>query len=307
MQIKELYSQVARLGFEDSLEDAKSFYHSANRALLQINALRPSIGAQTINHHPLPSLLGDSYFAPKEIFGEVEFATAEDVRSYYFEADGNGFFRIERLKEDGTSWEIARQDVLSVAEGERNFKPYRGDLSMSGEYPKGTYKIVFWGDFLFNVRRVALYGATYSNRDEDVPAYTPYSMYDMSVIAKDFLEFASPPVEESDIYGKKIDGYSIEGNNIVFPYDQTGTYRVLYHRKPIALEYKNDPTSDETVIDLDGELSSLMPILVASYILLEDEKEKAYYYMDLYRERAAYIVANRRNRDPIKIKNKYGW
>jgi hypothetical protein len=62
-----------------------------------------------------------------------------------------------------------------------------------------------------------------------------------------------------------------------------------------------------TVIDLDPELCTLLPLLVASYVWLEDEEEKASYYMNLYRERAADIERKNRSYAPIKIKNIYGW
>ena len=41
MKISELYESVAKLGFEDSLEDIPAFFYAANRAVLQVNALRP--------------------------------------------------------------------------------------------------------------------------------------------------------------------------------------------------------------------------------------------------------------------------
>ena len=64
---------------------------------------------------------------------------------------------------------------------------------------------------------------------------------------------------------------------------------------------------DETVIDLDEELSTLLPLLVASYIWLDDDADRAEYYMTLYRARAAEVAALERNHAPVNMKDVYGW
>ena len=65
MTVAELYKQVAQLGFEVSLEDDDRFYYAANRALLQVNEVRPAISYYLINHKPLKNLLSDSAFSPR--------------------------------------------------------------------------------------------------------------------------------------------------------------------------------------------------------------------------------------------------
>ena len=66
MTVAELYKQVAQLGFEVSLEDDDRFYYAANRALLQVNEVRPAISYYLINHKPLKNLLSDSAFSPSK-------------------------------------------------------------------------------------------------------------------------------------------------------------------------------------------------------------------------------------------------
>lgn len=304
MTVSELYVQVARLGFEDSLEDAKSFYHSANRALLQVNSLRPAIASRAINHHPLPNLLGDS-------FSSMEVNTSTDVvlealnaRAFYFEADGNGVFTIECL--NGDSWVSFGGGAIEDTTRSREFRAYYGVIKNGNDYATGMVRITFKGSFLYHIRRVALYGDILSDSPEDVPAFTPFVRYDMSKLTNDFLDFASPPIEDDT--GEKVRiGYNVEGNSILLPYDTCGVFRVLYRRCPRLLEYHVDPNEDDTEIDLDEELSSLMPILVAAYVWLEDEEGKAIHYMDIYRERAAQIKMQQRNNDPAVVKNVYGW
>ena len=89
MRVSELYKQVAQLGFEDSLEDDSRFYYAANRALLQVSAIRPAVSAYIINHKPMANLLKENTFTPIERSEDLCFE-ATDAKSYYFEADGNG-------------------------------------------------------------------------------------------------------------------------------------------------------------------------------------------------------------------------
>ena len=47
--------------------------------------------------------------------------------------------------------------------------------------------------------------------------------------------------------------------------------------------------------------------LIASYVWLEDEPEKASYYLTLYREQAANILADKKNLSPVTVRNDTGW
>lgn len=301
MTVSELYVQTAKLGFEDSLEDGKNFYHSANRALLQVSLVRPAIGSCVINHHPLPNLLGD-LFSPVQRVADLCFEAA-GAKSFYFEADGNGHCVVE-MEADG-EWTIISDIVLASAN--REFKPYRGFVKKGNEFAPGTVRLRFIGEYLYQVRRIALYGALYSAEKADIPAFSPFVSYSLPELAKDFIDFAMPPIEEDDGHTKAGLGYAIEGKNILLPYNKSGVVRVLYRKKPKSIEYRSDPEKDGTVIDLDEELCTLLPILVAAYVWLEDEEGKAAYYMDLYRERAAQIERKSRNAAPSIVKNVYGW
>ena len=84
MTVSELYKQVAQLGFEDSLEDEDRFYYAANRALLQVNSIRPVTKAHIINHKPLENKIKSVGFEPIEKYDDLCFY-AEDVKSYFFE------------------------------------------------------------------------------------------------------------------------------------------------------------------------------------------------------------------------------
>ena len=305
MKVSELYEQVSRLGFEDSLDDGKSFYHSANRALMQVGAIRPAVGACVINHNPLPNLLGDNFLTVEgtdKLIYEIE-----NAKAYYFEVDGSGTYVVEGYKEgkDGKEGEwgsIGGENFTSVGK----FTPCRG-LLRNGEETPHRARIVFTSEFRYRVRNLAFYDTVYSGNPNDVPAFEPYTFYDISALAKDFISFSSPPVHVDSGYDKMSIEYTIEGANVILPNSFSGVVRVLYNRRRKDIEYRTDPTKDNTVLDLDEELASLMPLLVASYVWLEDEEGKAAYYMNLYRERVADIERRKRNYNSFRIKNVYGW
>ena len=102
MQVKDLYSEVAKLGFETLLEDPKGFYHAVNRALIQITTVRPEVRSVTVAHEPVANLLNvDAEHSYKHCGGEdLIYLSAVGAKAYSFESDGNGYCYIETL-EDG--------------------------------------------------------------------------------------------------------------------------------------------------------------------------------------------------------------
>ena len=60
-------------------------------------------------------------------------------------------------------------------------------------------------------------------------------------------------------------------------------------------------------IDLNDELCAILPNLVASYIWVDDEPDKAQYYLSLYREQVAEITAREKDMRPFVYRNKTGW
>ena len=93
----------------------------------------------------------------------------------------------------------------------------------------------------------------------------------------------------------------------MLPYSVSGRFKVLYRRKPRELIYESFAEDDMTEIDLDPELCSLLPILMASYLWLEDEPSMAQYYLALYRERAADIERRGDDLSSVTVKSTNGW
>ncbi len=302
MTVSELYRQSAQLGFEDSLESGDRFYFAANRALLQVALLRPAISSCVIDHTPLVNRIAGASFDVIRRSRKLCF-TANNVKSYYFEADGNGELYVEGFINGG--WETIGSENLSST---RRFLPYRGIIKRDDAFFDGNVRLRFAGDYVYSVRNVALYGELFSSEKADVPAYEPFTAYDISTLKDDFLSLCSSPICEDDGYTKLNQEYRVEnGCKILLPYSATGVYKVLYRRKPEAIKTERLPENNNDKIDLDEELCTLLPLLVASYVWVEDEPSMAEYYAARYNERAAEILQRERNASPSIIRNTNGW
>lgn len=303
MRVAELYAQTALLGFEPSLEYTDAFYYAANRALMQINALRPRIGEYEIFRY-LPKNHVCAGFAPMVRESDICFE-AQGVKSYCFFAKGKGTLFIEMKR--GSAWSLIGERELDS----KDFAVYRGFIKADGEFTDETVRLRFAAhteaEYVYFVKCVAMYASLLGEGEADIPTYEEWTVYDMPTLADDFLAFDAPPKRadgselESGEYG--IDG----GKRLLLPYSARGVFKILYRRRPTPLEDTGEPENDVTEIDLDEELCALLPNLIAAYVWADDEPDKAQYYLTLYRERAQEIERRDKNYAPIKIINKSGW
>lgn len=304
MRVRELYEQVAGLGFEKSLEDDDWFYQAANRALLQVNLLRPAISSYVINHKPMTNLVKDSSFSPVQRAEDLCYEV-NDAKAYFFEADGIGTCYIERQDKNSGAWLIL--DAVELT-GTKRFSSYSGFIRDGKKFITGRVRLRFAGDFLYSVKCVAMYQHVYSAEVSDIPAYEAYTRYDIGSLVPDLLTLALPPITEDEEYKKLSGDFDVEGGRVILlPYSATGCFKILYNRRPREIINTGGAADDETIIDLDDELCSLLPILIASYIWIEDEPDRAQYYMTLYQARAAEITAKEKNHAPVNMKDVYGW
>lgn len=304
MNVAELYKQVAQLGFEDSLEDSDRFYYAANRALLQVCKVRPAIGHCLINHKPLLNLVGESTFSPVEKISDLTYE-ANDAKAYYFEADGNGVVYLEQYVADTDEWRVFGKVELK---SNQTFANYKGFIKKEGAFVRGRIRLRFTGEFLYSVKNIALYEHLYSGEVADIPAFEAYTRYNVKSLVSDFMAFCCPPIKETGENTILNQEYEQEGDStILLPYEKRGVYKVLYERRPKVIENTGANTDDMQEIDLDDELCSLMPILIAAYVWIDDEPQKSEYYLSLYRERVSEIVMSRKDTAPVAIKSANGW
>lgn len=304
MNVAELYKQTAQLGFEDSLDDSDRFYYAANRALLQVCKIRPAVGYYLINHKPLENLVVNATFSPVEKIDDLIYE-ASDAKSYYFETDGNGVLYVELYNAGTDKWDIISTQTLT---SKRTFVPYRGFIKKDGSFINGLIRLRFTGEFLYSVKSVAIYRNLISGDVADIPAYEAFTRYDIKELVSDFLALSCPPIQEADGHAVLNQEYAQEGDStILLPYNQKGVFKVLYERRPKEIVNTGETTNDNAVVDLDDELCSLMPILIAAYVWVDDEPSKSEYYMSLYRERVQEITYKQKDTAPVYMKNTNGW
>ncbi len=304
MTVSEVYTHTRGLCFEDTLESDERFYDALNRALLQASLLRPKIIKYPLYHNPPENLVTEASFAPVCKISELIYYASAPARSYYFEADGNGYAYLEYESLDG-EWEIAAEVMLSSG-GE--FRSYRGFVLVDGKPTEKRVRLRFSGDYLYSVKSVAMYSVLYSGEEKDIPAYRRYVPYDFSVLCADFLAFERFPLYSEG--GKNITAamYDIVGETtLLLPYEAGGMYCVCYRAKPKRVSTNDKPINSTETLDADEEICSLLPLLVASYLWFEDEPSRAQYYMELYRERAAELTAAKRTVKPAVYLDTNGW
>ena len=308
MTIKELYDSVAELGFETELESERlnGFILAANRAIVQINRIRPATSIYKLNHFPLVNKLSESTYEPVCKDDEALIFSTDGAKSYFFECNGNGIATIEKSTDFGETWETLAAVELVSEKGQ--FEKYRG-LILDGDKPYlGLVRIKFSGDYIYWVQNVAMYGSLLSADPESVPAFSKYISHDIASLTDDFVSFVCPPITDAQRDKGFIlnTDYFVEGaSKILIPASIKGVYDVVYNRRNKQLSLNDD--MEETNIDLDSELCCLMPNLVASYIWADDEPTKAEYYLTLYNAQVAEIMAREKNLKPVVYRNKTGW
>ena len=308
MTIKELYDSVAELGFETELESERlnGFILAANRAIVQINRIRPATSIYKLNHFPLVNKLSESTYEPVCKDDEALIFSTDGAKSYFFECNGNGIATIEKSTDFGETWETLAAVELVSEKGQ--FEKYRG-LILDGDKPYlGLVRIKFSGDYIYWVQNVAMYGSLLSADPESVPAFSKYISYDIASLTDDFVSIVCPPITDAQRDKGFIlnTDYFVEGaSKILIPASIKGVYDVVYNRRNKQLSLNDD--MEETNIDLDSELCCLMPNLVASYIWADDEPTKAEYYLTLYNAQVAEIMAREKNLKPVVYRNKTGW
>ena len=231
----------------------------------------------------------------------------------YFEYCGQGSLTVKLKRKDSDAYWSAGTIELQKSDGFKSqralIKTEKGVfLNFDTDY-SGDISLEFESDYRLSLRNVALYDVLYSALASDVPAFSEYITYDMQSLVPDFKSFLSPPFLIDEQYKILDKGFYIEAKTKLFlPYSWTGTYRIEYNVKPeLITVFSEDVIKSTDRINLDDDLCALLPLLVASYVWLDDEPEKAQYYETQYQIQSAEIISRERNRTPVEFKSVYGW
>jgi len=159
-----------------------------------------------------------------------------------------------------------------------------------------------------------MYGTTYNNTLGGIPPYTNYNRYDIAALTVEnnierFIDFAyEQPILEGDFEDNryhKVGDYKIEQRKIiVLDYFEKGQFEIFYNAAPLKITKE---TQDEYEIELDYDVSALIPILSAYYIWLDDEERKAKMYWNQFDDLKNQIIGReKRPTQSVEIKNTTG-
>ena len=255
MTYKDLTEAVAELGFESEVNDEGALRHAISRALYVVHTDRPS---ERIAEIARPGRRARLIFAHLEHTPGVCECYQLEGRAYSFTVSGRGEYTVTT---DSYSFTERFDSALL---------PVRGFIPGKGE-------IRFGGDYAFTVLALASFPTVRSDRAEDIPLYRDYGRIILSEAIPDLLAISG---EVTDAGGGKIKGARISAGALELPESYSGRVLVSYYRTP-TLPSGIDP--DEK-IDVPAECEQLLPLLVASYVWLEDSPDKAQYYLSLYRD-----------------------
>ena len=180
-----------------------------------------------------------------------------DARAFSFKTSGIGKYKI---------CEGEREEIFEFSQ---NSELHRGFLHGNGQ-------IVFFGDYAFSVYDFVLFDEIYGSSAEDIPTLSGYTEYKIKDFAEDFMAFVFQPTDDA---GRTINGASVRGGIMKIPDGYFGKINLIYKKSP----KKIIGNPDEDIILPDG-CEHLLPLLAASYVWLDDDPDKAQYYMSLYRE-----------------------
>ena len=255
MNLKELTKEVFALGFDEGAEVTDAFYSCANRALRLIYTEYPS--ERMIKSFVTRLTPSSTCGAFRHIGGEEEKISVVG-KALSFTVSGDG------------------EAVLSDRSGERTIR-FNSPFSPVRQLIAGSGEITFKGDFCYTVSDFAVFSELTGPNEDDIPSLSLERTLSVENAAADFLSLSKLP---EDGGGAIIADAKISGGHLILPSDFEGEIRIYYNRRPREIV-----SGDENEkIDVPEEVSHLVALLTASYLWLEDEPERAAYYLTLYRE-----------------------
>lgn len=260
MTLNELKEQVAALGFESFIEDEDVFICSANRALNMIYTDRPvskntviSVGGPHVSHQ----------------YDFIEHKPKEDI---ILSVDG----MCMSFCSTGTG-----ECVVSDSSGTSIF-PLSSRRQLTKTLLTGPARVTLRGDFYFTVSNFAVFSEALSHNVVDIPEYTPRREISLNDHCKDYRAIAGQPTDKN---GNILAEVIIRDGRISVPFGFRGDVYFTYYRSPSQISVDNP----NLLIDVSAECAPLLPLLTASFMWLDDDTQKAQYYMSLYRDSMANI------------------
>ncbi len=254
MTLNDIKKEVAHLGFESESAIDESIESALRRALATVYTEHGPMGIGRIYQtSPVPKK-----HIPVIVHNGRDGEVIEvEGGSYAFVICGNGYF------------EVSDKDGVRTEEFNTQQSYVYGNVNESA-------KICFKGEFRYTVYDLCVYEQIFAPGDVP-PRYADMREYDLQKYIPDFLSTLSVA---HDANGKTIEGSSVCSGVLRVPYGYTGEIRLEYRKKAPEVSI-NSPDEE---LGIPKELEHLIALVTAAYVWLDDDAEKAQYYMSLYRD-----------------------
>lgn len=249
MTLRELTAEVAMLGFDPSIQMDEAMLFATRRGL--------------------STLFCELNLTKSEKFFVTARLPLTKITKFYHKGGG-----AEALPLRGSvySMRVSGEGQVSIYDGALLQKhTFNTPSKRISGFLKGEGEAVFEGKLSFVITDIVTYDECFESNTEDIPDGSGRIKYDLLKMYGDFFKFASFPTDE---FGEKIKGAEICGGTLYIPDNYQGEVNITYSRAPFQ------PSLDlaDEELDLPREYSPLLPLVVASYILLDDDDEKAEIY-----------------------------
>ncbi|MBR2930397.1 MAG: hypothetical protein IKC32_04130 [Clostridia bacterium] len=261
MTYKQLKRAVARLGFEGEIGDEETLRYALRRAMRTVYLDRPVVRTAAISVPPFEGRLYRATYVHSGKGGETFNMRG---RAYSFTVSGKGQYLIT----DGR--------IRLIREFNTELSDFK-DFTHSEEF-----SITFIGGSAFTVYGLCSFPYVIGNDKSDIPTYRKRSCYKITAYVPDYL---CPHGEATDTRGLPIPGAQVLGGELILPEGYSGVVNLSYCRAPEDKE----AWAEEEILELAPEVEELLPLLVASYVWLDDDPEKAQYYLSLYKDGIATL------------------
>lgn len=274
MTTKQLYHDVLCMGFDRRYTDTeadfeKIFETSVNRAQETLAALFPLYSTLTLYvQERSPILSVDAYHLRPHQRREW---TCTGGKSYAFHASGRGTVTVTQ-----NSVTLARHTIDTPLREKRfagDFK-VEGDVTISAQTADGTLAL-----HELQVLPEAQ-GELYRQGKE--------LLCPLDALVSGALSLDTPPTDADGRALREGRDFRVQNGTLYLSERVKGKLNLTVTRAP----YRFDLSCDTP--DVRAEAASLLPLLTASYAWLDDDREKALFYLAMYRESLARVRANGR-------------
>lgn len=217
------------------------------------------------------NLLGKDTFKSYSIVNDAYMFTKKGAKSYYFNISGLP-----------TACKLYVGDVevknFFDENSDSSYKTFKGNIEIPEGYEEEEVKLTIVARSPVVVTNVCFYGCEFED-DSKVPPYEKYIRINMKEVLDDFYQLA--PAELYDL-GDSGNDYIVANeyfqeadNTLVIPREKTGQYVIHYKAYPQQITLA---TPDDTVLALDPEVATLIPLYMASQLYKDDDNAIATVY-----------------------------